>query len=88
MSNHGISVQVFYLHHSMIDLVWWIWQNMDYDNRRDAISGTQTFLNSPASANATLDDIVDLVFAGDGPITLGNLMSNTDGPFCYTYGGF
>ncbi|XDG04986.1 hypothetical protein ABKA04_004601 [Annulohypoxylon sp. FPYF3050] len=53
----------FYLHHGMIDLVWWAWQSLDYANRRDAVSGTGTFLNNPPSPNTTLDDIVDLGYA-------------------------
>ncbi|KAI1371304.1 Di-copper centre-containing protein [Hypoxylon crocopeplum] len=75
----------FYLHHGMIDLVWWTWQTLDYGNRHDAISGTGTFLNNPPSPNTTLDDIVDLGYAGGGPITMRELMSINDGPFCYTY---
>ncbi|KAI0114600.1 Di-copper centre-containing protein [Hypoxylon sp. NC0597] len=75
----------FYLHHGMIDLVWWTWQNLDYKNRQDAIAGTGTFLNTPPSPNTTLDDIVDLGYAGGGPITMRELMSIQDGPFCYTY---
>jgi tyrosinase len=77
---------VFYLHHGMIDLVWWIWQNLDVENRRYALSGTNTFLDQPPSANTTLDDIVDLGYAGGGPVRLKELMSTTNGPFCYTYG--
>ncbi|OTA66034.1 Di-copper centre-containing protein [Hypoxylon sp. EC38] len=75
----------FYLHHGMIDLVWWIWQSLDYKNRRNAIAGTGTFLNTPPSPNTTLDDIIDLGYAGGGPITMRELMSIQDGPFCYTY---
>lgn len=75
----------FYLHHGMIDLVWWTWQSLDYVNRRDAVSGTGTFLNNPPSPNTTLDDIVDLGYAGGYPITMRELMSIHDGPFCYTY---
>lgn len=69
----------------MIDLVWRVWQLLDFDNRHYAISGTNTFLNLPPSANTTLDDIVDLGYAGGGPITIRELMSTTEGPFCYTY---
>ncbi|KAF3059613.1 hypothetical protein GL218_04835 [Daldinia childiae] len=76
---------VFYLHHGMIDLVWWTWQALDYKNRRDAVSGTGTFLNSPPSPDTTLDDIIDLGYAGGGPITMRELMSVHDGPFCYMY---
>ncbi|KAI1763534.1 Di-copper centre-containing protein [Hypoxylon sp. FL1150] len=76
---------VFYLHHGMIDLTWWTWQQLDYKNRRNAIAGTGTFLNSPPSPNTTLDDVIDLQYAGGGPITMRELMSINDGPFCYTY---
>jgi tyrosinase len=75
----------FYLHHSMIDRVWWIWQNMDLANRRNAISGTGTFLNEPPSANTTLDTVIDIGYAGGTSIAMKKLMSTTDGPFCYTY---
>ncbi|KAI1097551.1 Di-copper centre-containing protein [Jackrogersella minutella] len=75
----------FYLHHGMIDLVWWIWQNLDWANRHDAVAGTGTFLNDPPSPNTTLDDIIDLGHAGGAPITMRELMSVHDGPFCYTY---
>ncbi|KAI4860409.1 Di-copper centre-containing protein [Hypoxylon rubiginosum] len=76
---------VFYLHHGMIDLTWWTWQHLDYNNRLNAISGTGTFLDSPPSANTTLDTVIDLSYAGGGPIAMRELMSTTDGPFCYTY---
>lgn len=69
----------------MIDLVWRVWQLQDVKNRLYSISGTNTFLNSPASANTTLDDIIDLGYAGGGPIKIRDLMSTTKGPFCYTY---
>lgn len=76
---------VFYLHHGMIDLVWWAWQLLDYNERKSAVSGTNTFLDQPPSANVTLDDVVDLIYAGGGPVTMRELMSTTEGPFCYTY---
>ena len=76
---------VFYLHHGMIDLTWWVWQMLDFKNRRNQISGTQTFLNQPPSPDVTLDDIIDLHYAGGGPITMRELMSISHGPFCYTY---
>jgi tyrosinase len=75
----------FWLHHGMIDRTWWIWQNMDRKNRLNAISGTATFLNSPASANTTLDTLVDIGLAGEGPIAMRDIMSTTSGPFCYVY---
>ncbi|CZR62661.1 related to monophenol monooxygenase (tyrosinase) [Phialocephala subalpina] len=75
----------FYLHHSMIDRVWWIWQNLDLANRKNAISGTGTFLNYPPSANTTLDTLINLGYAAGTSIAMRELMSTTEGPFCYTY---
>jgi tyrosinase len=75
----------FYLHHSMIDRVWWIWQNLDLANRQNAISGTGTFLNYPPSANTTLDTVINIGYAGGTSIAMSELMSTTEGPFCYTY---
>lgn len=75
----------FWHHHGMIDRVWWIWQNLDLENRLNAISGTGTFLNQPASANTTLETFVDIGFANGGPIQMKEIMSTTAGPFCYVY---
>ncbi|EEP82997.1 conserved hypothetical protein [Uncinocarpus reesii 1704] len=75
----------FFLHHGMIDRVWWIWQSLDPKNRRNAIHGTGTFLNQPPSPNTTLDTLIDLGHAGGSVRPMRDLMSTTDGPFCYTY---
>lgn len=69
----------------MIDLMWWLWQYLDIDNRQYVIDGTLTFQNSPASANATLDDTVQLGYAGGYPITIRGLTNTAEGPLCYTY---
>ena len=78
---------LFYLHHGMIDRVWWIWQLLDREPRTGAegLSGTGTFLNEPPSANTTLDTVIDLGYAGGAPLPMRDLMSTTDGPFCYIY---
>ncbi|KAI1484838.1 Di-copper centre-containing protein [Biscogniauxia mediterranea] len=78
----------FYLHHGMIDRVWWIWQMREPAARRHgdvALMGTNTFLDSPPSANTTFDDYVDYGYAAGPPRKIGELMSTTDGPFCYAY---
>ncbi|KAH8887135.1 Di-copper centre-containing protein [Thozetella sp. PMI_491] len=78
----------FYLHHAMIDRTWWMWQMQDPANRvsgPNAVIGTNTFLNSPPSANTTLDDFVDYGFAAGPPRKLRDLMSTMGGPFCYVY---
>lgn len=75
----------FWHHHGMIDRVWTIWQNLDLVKRKNAISGTGTFLNSPPSPNTTLDTVFDLGYAGGGSVAMRDLMSTTAGPFCYIY---
>lgn len=75
----------FWHHHGMIDRVWWIWQNLDLKSREYAISGTETFLNEPASKNTTLQTVVDLGYANGVPRKMKELMSTTKGPFCYAY---
>jgi tyrosinase len=69
----------------MIDRVWWIWQTLDPAKRTNAIAGTDTFLNQPPSPDTTLDTPIDLGWAGQPPTTMRQLMSTTDGPFCYIY---
>ena len=75
---------VFWLHHGQIDRTWWIWQNQDIASRQDAISGTITMDNSPASRNGTLDDTLYLGVNAD-TIAIKDVMSTVEGPFCYIY---
>lgn len=78
----------FYLHHAMIDRVWWMWQMLDPAARvrsDAAIDGTRTFLDQPPSANATLDDVLDLEAAFGPPLRIRDVMSTVHGPLCYAY---
>ncbi|CEF74207.1 hypothetical protein SNK03_002286 [Fusarium graminearum] len=77
----------FYFHHSMIDRVWWIWQMLDTKNRvngKDALAGTNTFLNMPPSADTTFEDSIHLPWLGPDK-QIKDLMSTQSGPFCYVY---
>lgn len=77
----------FYLHHAMIDRTWWIWQMLNPKERilgATALIGTNTFLNSPASANTTFDDYVEYGWAGEKR-QIKDLMNTLSGPFCYVY---
>ncbi|GKT41954.1 tyrosinase-like protein orsC [Colletotrichum spaethianum] len=79
---------VFYLHHSMIDRVWWMWQMLSPHERQYgeiALSGTHTFLNQPPSANATMDDYLEYGYVGGQPLKIRDAMSTVAGPFCYVY---
>jgi tyrosinase len=78
----------FYLHHAQIDRVWWMWQMLSPVERQYgdiALSGTNTFLNSPPSANTTFDDFVQFDYAAGPPTKIRDLMSTLAGPFCYVY---
>ncbi|KAJ0109609.1 hypothetical protein J7T55_014171 [Diaporthe amygdali] len=74
----------FYLHHGMIDRVWWIWQNQDLPARLRQISGGTTMGNFPPSKNGTLDDDLEYGVLGD-KLKLGNALDTLAGPFCYVY---
>jgi tyrosinase len=75
----------FWLHHAMIDRVWWIWQNQDLKSRERAVAGTITFLNMPPSRNGTLTDVLSVGYVTPKNITIGEAMSSVGGPFCYVY---
>lgn len=75
----------FWLHHGMIDRVWWIWQNLKPSKRINAIAGTATFLNMPESPDTTLDTLIDLGYAGGESVAMRDIMNTVSGPFCYVY---
>ncbi|KAG0146059.1 hypothetical protein CROQUDRAFT_44897 [Cronartium quercuum f. sp. fusiforme G11] len=75
---------LFFLHHSMVDRVWWLWQQLDPAQRTQTIYGTGTMYNIPPSPKMTLEDYIDLD-VNAGPIQLKNLMSTIEGPFNYVY---
>ncbi|KAK2056368.1 Di-copper centre-containing protein [Colletotrichum caudatum] len=78
---------MFYLHHGMVDRVWWMFQSMDLEKRTGAegIAGTGTWLNDPESAPTTLDTTINLGYAAGEEIAMRELMSTIEGPFCYIY---
>ncbi|KAI8167377.1 hypothetical protein K4K49_005289 [Colletotrichum sp. SAR 10_70] len=80
----GVVDPAFYLHHTMVDRMYWLWQALHYSQAK-TISGTITFGNNPPSRNATLEDIIELPFLGVEPATLGSLLDTLDGPYCYIY---
>ena len=75
----------FWLHHSMIDRTWWIWQAQDFANRQQVIAGgTSMFGGGKAQS---LDDTIDLeVLSFDGKTyKIKDLVSTVAGPMCYVY---
>ncbi|KAH7067131.1 hypothetical protein FB567DRAFT_256894 [Paraphoma chrysanthemicola] len=75
----------FFLHHAMIDRVYWTWQNQDLEKRLYALGGTVTLNNMPPSRNTTLDDEIDLGFVGVGKVRIRDVSSTLAGPLCYVY---
>lgn len=75
---------VFWLHHAQLDRLWWIWQNLDFENRQ-GVFGTHTILDQPPSTNVTTDETIAI-----GPtmpeVQIKKLMDTvSDSPFCYVY---
>ncbi|KAL2169412.1 hypothetical protein VTG60DRAFT_6041 [Thermothelomyces hinnuleus] len=72
----------FWVHHSMIDRTWTIWQSQDLDNRLQVIAGGSSMMGGPPQ---TLDDPIDLGVVADKVYPIRDLVSVVDGPFCYVY---
>lgn len=81
----------FWSHHANIDRVWWMWQMLDPDARAENVS---TAVNGPLTmndqyaphGNGTLSDLQNLGYVAEGKeVALGELMSTTQGIFCYIY---
>ncbi|KAI5859643.1 Di-copper centre-containing protein [Durotheca rogersii] len=74
----------FYLHHGQIDRMYFIWQNLDWENRQ-TMAGTITMMDMPPSRNGTLDDVLDIKPVG-GSYTFRQLLDTVGGsPFCFVY---
>jgi tyrosinase len=74
----------FWLHHSMIDRVWYIWQTQDFANRQLVIAGGKSMMGG---GTGSLDDKIDMeVINVDGKAySIRELVSTVDGPLCYVY---
>ncbi|KAI2776679.1 Di-copper centre-containing protein [Daldinia loculata] len=74
----------FYQHHGQIDRMYFIWQNLDWENRQ-TMAGTITMMNMPGSRNGTLDDVLDISPVG-GSFKYRELLDTVgDSPFCFVY---
>ncbi|PVH95373.1 Di-copper centre-containing protein [Periconia macrospinosa] len=75
----------FWLHHSMIDRVWYIWQTQDFANRQQVIAGGTTMFGGGRAQS--LEDNIDLeVLNVDGKsYKIKELVSTVAGPLCYVY---
>ncbi|RGP66589.1 tyrosinase [Fusarium longipes] len=75
---------VFFLHHSMVDRIYWIWQAL-HPKEAGNIAGTITILNQPPSRNAVKSDPLNMGI--NAPlITISDALNTLGGsPFCYIY---
>lgn len=75
---------VFYLHHAMVDRVWWIWQALHLDQAGTIAGNVAAF--QPNSAKTTLKDIIEANWLYMEPKAIEELLSTLDGEtFCYIY---
>lgn len=76
---------VFWLHHAMLDRVWWIWQALHLD-QAETIAGTITLFNNPPSRNTSLDDAIYMGQSNAPARPIKDLLNSLgDSPFCYIY---
>lgn len=74
----------FYLHHGQIDRIYWIWQMLDFNNRK-GVHGSNVFIDIFPSANTTVEDIIDISPLAP-PVKIKDLMNTLGGsPLCYVY---
>ncbi|KAF2751134.1 Di-copper centre-containing protein [Sporormia fimetaria CBS 119925] len=75
----------FWLHHSMIDRTWYIWQVQSLSSRLQVIAGGTSMMGG--GRQQSLEDDIDLeVLDPSGKkFKIKELVSTVDGPFCYTY---
>lgn len=74
----------FYQHHAQMDRIYWMWQAL-HPQIANTINGTRTFRDTPPSANATVDDLLNVGVLGKHlPIkNMFNTLGND--PLCYIY---
>jgi tyrosinase len=76
---------VFFMHHAMLDRVWWLWQAI-YPTQANTIAGTITLMDKPPSRNATMDDLVETNYLDMEALPISSLLDTLGGePFCYIY---
>lgn len=71
-----------------MDRLWTLWQTLDPSTRYTQLDngayGHITWANDPVSALTSLDDVIDMGYAGPST-TIRDVMSTTNGQLCYFY---
>jgi len=80
----SVNDPVFWLHHAMLDRIYWIWQTL-HPREANEVTGTLTLSNKPPTRNATIDE--PLVLGVNGKTVKIRDVLNTLGgsPLCYIY---
>ncbi|KAM5344156.1 hypothetical protein ACJ41O_012693 [Fusarium nematophilum] len=71
----------FFLHHGMIDRVWWLWQLQDLETRLGAVTGK--VVGQPGKVGSASDKVSLGVNAPS--IEIGQLLDTMGGELCYIY---
>ncbi|EFQ33949.1 hypothetical protein CGRA01v4_12430 [Colletotrichum graminicola] len=75
----------FFLHHAMVDRVYWLWQVLHLGGIASDIAGTITINNNPPSRNALKTDILNMGVTA-ASATIGDVLDTLSGsPLCYLY---
>lgn len=75
---------IWYLLHAYMDKLYTTWQLNNPDAAND-VSGTETFSNTPPSANVTVNTYEPDWGYFFPSVPVGDLLNTTAGPFCYRY---
>ena len=80
----SVNDPAFWLHHAMLDRVYWIWQVLHLEEAKK-VAGTLTLQDRPPTRNATIDE--ELVMGVNGETRKIRDMFDTlgDTPLCYVY---
>lgn len=85
--SHHETDPVFYLHHTQIDRLWWLWQQRDDKSRMWQYQGPTANVRLTATEHgdsASLEDILSLGKFGES-IKVKTVMSTQTGRLCYRY---
>jgi tyrosinase len=75
---------IFFLHHTQIDRLWWLWQQQNPRNRTFAYNGFHNTDDGSQGPAVTLNDVLPMGgLAADGIVR--DYMDIKGGKLCYTY---
>lgn len=79
LQKYGWADPIFYLHHSQLDRIFWLWQSKDKEARVYDYSG-----EGPDNSTVSLSDVI--ILSGlDMDVTVAEIMDTEGGEMCYRY---